>query len=61
VIETWERNDLVGNLVDTIGQTTGEIQQRMVGHLSRCDRELGQRVAAGLGVAVSETAAVPAD
>ena len=60
-IESWERADLVSNLVANIGQATDEIQQRMVGHLSRCDRELGQRVAAGLGVTVSETAAVPAD
>lgn len=60
-IEARERADLIDNLAANFGHPTGEIQERLVGHLTKCDRELGQRVAERLGLAVLETAAVPAD
>jgi catalase len=49
-IERWERDDLIANLVGQLQQCNLDIQQRMVEHLSRCDAEYGQRVAAGLGI-----------
>ncbi len=47
-----ERDDLVLNLVTNLGQCDKLIQERMVGHLLRCDREYGRRVADGLGIDV---------
>jgi catalase len=46
----WEREDLVLNLVDLIGQCERHIQERMVEHFSRCDGEFGRRIAEGVGV-----------
>ncbi len=46
----WERDDLVLNLVDLIGQCERHIQDRMVEHFSRCDEEFGRRVADGIGI-----------
>ena len=46
----WERDDLVLNLTDLLGQCERHIQERMVEHFSRCDSGFGRRVAEGLGV-----------
>ncbi len=48
--EAWERDELIGNLVNLIGQCERDVQERMVTHLSRCDEEYGRRVAEGLGI-----------
>jgi catalase len=53
-----ERDDLVLNLVDLLGQCEGHIQQRMVEHFARCDEEFGRRVAEGLGVPAPAATAV---
>jgi catalase len=50
--EPWERDDLVANLVDALGQCGGDIQQRMLWYFSLADADYGRRVAAGLGVEV---------
>ncbi len=47
-----ERDDLVLNLVTNLGQCDKLIQERMVGHLLRCDSDYGRRVADGLGIDV---------
>jgi catalase len=52
----WERDDLVNNLVSALKVCNPDIQERMIGHLTRCDEDYGQRVAAGLGRSVEETA-----
>jgi catalase len=52
----WEREDLVLNLVDLIGQCERHIQERMVEHFSRCDGEFGRRVAEGVGIPVPAAA-----
>jgi len=52
-----EREDLVGNLVTLLGQCDKPIQERMVWHLSQCDRDYGGRVAQGLGVDAERIAA----
>ena len=53
----WERDDLVLNLIDLIGQCDQHIRERMVGHFARCDEEFGRRVAEGVGVASPVAAA----
>lgn len=49
-----EREDLVRNLVDLLGECERHVQERMAGHFARCDAEFGRRVADGLGVPVPE-------
>ena len=51
-MEDWERDELVNNLVNLVGQCDRGIQELMVSHLSRCDEEYGRRVAEGLGVEI---------
>jgi catalase len=46
----WEREDLVTNLVDLLGQCERQVQERMVHHLARCDGDYGRRVAEGIGL-----------
>jgi len=48
--ESWERDDLVANLVDALQQCDRHIQERMVWHLLMCEDELGLRVGDGLGI-----------
>ena len=48
MFEDWERNDLIKNLVNTIGQAEKHIQDKMVELFTQCDPEYGQRVADGL-------------
>ncbi|MFS0885397.1 catalase [Aeromicrobium sp. 179-A 4D2 NHS] len=50
LLEDWERDDLVKNLVANIGEATREVQERMVWHFLLCDDELGLRVGEGLGI-----------
>ncbi len=56
-IESWERDELVGNLVANLATCNKDIQERMVWHLTQCDRAYGQRVAQGLGLPVPVIAA----
>jgi catalase len=46
----WERDDLIKNLVGALKVCDPDVQQRMVEHFTRCDKEYGQRVAEGLGL-----------
>ncbi|MDX2376915.1 catalase [Microbacterium sp. LRZ72] len=54
LMEQWEKDDLVANFVDLIGQAAPEVQQRMVWHFLMADDELGLRVGEGLGITVDE-------
>ena len=38
----WERDDLVANLIDLLGQCEQQIQERMVDHFAQCDPEYGR-------------------
>lgn len=49
----WERDDLVKNMINLLGQCDKHIQEKMVWHFSQCDEAYGQRVADGLGLTVS--------
>jgi catalase len=51
LLEDWERDDLVQNLVANISEATREVQERMVWHFLMCEDELGIRVGEGLGIA----------
>jgi catalase len=52
--EGWEKDDLVENLTNLLGQCDRPIQERMVWHLLMCDDELGLRVGEGLQVGVDD-------
>jgi catalase len=54
LMEEWEREDLVYNLVGALSSAAPGVQRRMVWHLLMCEDELGLGVAAGLGVSVEE-------
>lgn len=56
LMEQWEKDDLVKNFTDLIGQATPEVQQRMVWHFFMCDDELGQRVGDDLGITAADVA-----
>ncbi len=58
--EDWEREELITNLVGNLGQCTREIQERMIWHLTQCDRDYGRRVAEGLGLPVPDVASAEA-
>ncbi|WP_317232442.1 catalase [Clavibacter capsici] len=59
LMEQWERDDLVANLVELIGQASRGVQERMVWHLYLVEDELGQRVGDGLGIALDEVKDLP--
>jgi len=52
----WERDDLVDNLIDLVGQCDREIQERMVWHLYMIDDDFGNRVGEGLGIKAGDVA-----
>jgi catalase len=54
LMEQWEKDDLVKNLVDNVGEAVREVQERMVWHFFMCDDELGQRVGEGLGITADD-------
>ena len=59
LMEDWERDDLVLNFVENIGQATAEVQRRMVWHLFMVEDELGQRVGDGLGISADDVRGLP--
>ena len=50
LLEQWERDDLVGNLVTLLGQCDRIVQERMVWHFLLVEDDLGLRVGEGLGI-----------
>ncbi|MCR2804322.1 catalase [Paenibacillus soyae] len=46
--EDWERDELIGNLVDALSTCTPFIQERMIHHFTEADPDYGRRVAEGL-------------
>ncbi|WP_445337385.1 catalase [Clavibacter sp. CFBP 8614] len=59
LMEQWERDDLVANFVELIGQGSRGVQERMVWHLYLVEDELGQRVGDGLGITLDEVKDLP--
>jgi catalase len=50
LIEAWERDDMVANFIDALGQCDRPIQERMIWHLLLAEDELGLKVGAGIGI-----------
>ncbi|MMZ65785.1 Vegetative catalase [compost metagenome] len=48
-----EKNNLISNLVNDLGQTSEQTQLRAICNFFRADAEYGMRVAQGLGVDIS--------
>ena len=46
----WERADLVANMVGLLSRCERQIQDRIVGLFAQCDADYGARVAVGLGI-----------
>ncbi|GIG61395.1 catalase [Longispora fulva] len=59
LMQDWERDDLVLNLVALLGQCDREIQERMVWHFLMVENDLGTRVGDGLGVTPQDVAGLP--
>ncbi len=57
--EEWERDDLVANLADAIGQCDRNIQERMVWHLFMVENELGHRVSEIVGISADDVSHLP--
>ena len=49
-----ERDELINNLVAHLSVCDRDVQERMIGHLLRCDQNYGQRVTRGLGIRAEE-------
>jgi catalase len=50
LLEDWEREDLVKNLVGQLSQCERPVQERMVWHFLLVENDLGLRVGEGLGI-----------
>ncbi|MFI6508985.1 catalase [Streptosporangium sp. NPDC050855] len=50
LMEQWERDDLVANMIDMLSQTPRPVQERMVWHFLLVEDDLGLRVGEGLGI-----------
>jgi catalase len=48
MLEDWERDDLIANLVNTLKPADKRIQDKMVELFTQCDPDYGRRVAEGL-------------
>ncbi|MEU8119099.1 catalase [Spirillospora sp. NPDC049024] len=54
LMEEWERDDLVRNLVEQISQCARPVQERMVWHFLLVEDDLGLRVGEGLGISADD-------
>lgn len=48
MLEGWEKDDLINNLVSTLAPCQQHIQDKMIELFNQCDQEYGQRVVDGL-------------
>ncbi|WP_151770638.1 catalase [Streptomyces abyssomicinicus] len=56
LMEQWERDDLVKNMVDLLSQCDRPVQERMVWHFLLVENDFGARVGEGLGIAAKDVA-----
>jgi catalase len=59
LMEPWEQDDLVKNLVANISEAVRPVQERMVWHFFMCEDELGRRVGEGLGISADDVRHLP--
>ncbi len=57
-IEDWEREDLVANFVDLLGQCERDVQTRMIWHLLLVHDDLGGKAGTGIGVTAADVSSV---
>ena len=50
----WERDDLVHNMIDNLGQCERDVQERMLWHFYLIHDDYGSRVAEGLGLSAAD-------
>ncbi|MEU4832922.1 catalase [Streptosporangium sp. NPDC023615] len=50
LMEQWERDDLVANMIDMLSQASRPVQERMVWHFLLVEDDLGLKVGEGLGI-----------
>ena len=55
-MEDWERDDLVANMIDLLGQCERHTQERMIWHFFLIDDDYGSRVGDGLGIKAADVA-----
>jgi catalase len=53
-VQDWERDDLVQNMIDLLGQCERDVQLRMVWHFLLVHDDYGTRVGKGIGVSVED-------
>jgi catalase len=53
-MQDWERDDLVHNMIDLLGQCERDVQERMVWHFLLVHDDYGTRVGQGIGVSVED-------
>ncbi|MET8575714.1 catalase [Streptomyces sp. NPDC005012] len=56
LMEQWEQDDLVKNMIDLLSQCDRPIQERMVWHFFLVENDLGKRVGEGLGIGAQDVA-----
>ncbi|MDT0443498.1 catalase [Streptomyces johnsoniae] len=59
LMEQWERDDLVHNMVTLLSQCDRPVQERMVWHFLLVENELGLRVGEGLGIPADAVRRLP--
>jgi catalase len=52
--EDWEREEMVANFIDALGQCDRPIQERMVWHFYMAEDDFGRRVGEGIGVSLED-------
>jgi catalase len=55
-MEDWERDDLIGNLVDLLSQCERHTRERMIWHFLLVDDDYGKRVGDGPGISPGDVA-----
>jgi catalase len=53
-MQEWERDDLVHNMIDLLGQCERDVQERMLWHFFLIHDDYGKRVAEGLGMSAED-------
>ncbi|WP_448317190.1 catalase [Streptomyces sp. CO7] len=56
LLEEWERDDLVKNMIDLLSQCDRPVQERMVWHFLLVENDFGTRVGEGLGIGAKDVA-----
>ncbi len=57
--EDWEKDELVANLADALGQCPRHIQERMMWHLYMIEDELGHAVSEAVGITADDVRHLP--